>query len=137
MHNNKCSESFEDWIPTDRFSSINSNREPKNELLSENEIVRLEDENTELAHAVLLEESPLPRMFIPGKIIHLYTHRGGYKAAIVPRAFKELRRISMAGSMLNDHKAKSYYEALLECQSIRQAKVELPLWTGFSEEITW
>jgi hypothetical protein len=76
-------------------------------------------------------------MYIPGKIVHLYTHRGGYRAAVVPRAFKELRRISMAGSMLNDHKSKSYYEALLECKSIRQAKFDLPPWTGFSEEMTW
>ena len=27
-----------------------------------------------------IEEMPLPRMFIPGKIVHIYTHRGGYKA---------------------------------------------------------
>jgi hypothetical protein len=27
--------------------------------------------------AVLLEETPLPRMFIPGNIVHIYTHRGG------------------------------------------------------------
>lgn len=85
---------------------------------------------------VLLEEAPLPRMFIPGKIVHIYTHRGAYKAAIVPKAFRELRRISMAGSMLNDHMSKSYYEALLECRSVRAAKSPLPSWTGFSEEMT-
>lgn len=28
----------------------------------------------------MLEEMPLPRMYIPGKIVHIYTHRGGYKA---------------------------------------------------------
>ena len=27
--------------------------------------------------AVLLDETPLPRMFIPGNIVHIYTHRGG------------------------------------------------------------
>jgi hypothetical protein len=75
--------------------------------------------------------------FIPGKIVHIYTHRGGYKASFVPRAFRELRRISLAGSMLNDHMAKSYYEALLECKSIRSASQDLPDWTGFSEENTW
>ena len=51
----------------------------------------------------VLEELPLPRMFIPGKIVHIYTHRGGYKAAFVPRKFRSLRRISMAGNMLSDH----------------------------------
>lgn len=86
--------------------------------------------------AVLLEETPLPRMFIPGKIIHIYTHRGGYKAAFVPRAFRELRRISLAGNMINDHTAKSYFEALLECKSIRRANEECPEWTGYNEETT-
>ena len=86
--------------------------------------------------AVLLDEIPLPRMFIPGKIVHIYTHRGGYKATFVPRAFRELRRISLAGNMINDHTSKWYYEALLEYRSIRNADGELPEWTGFREETT-
>ena len=28
----------------------------------------------------ILEETPLPRMYIPGRIVHIYSHRGGYKA---------------------------------------------------------
>jgi len=95
-----------------------------------------ENFNSESSPAVLLKETPLPRMFVPGKIVHIYTHRGGYKLAHVPRAFRELRRISLAGNMLNDHMSKSYYEALLECKSIRRAKEGLPQWTGFHEEET-
>ena len=33
---------------------------------------------------VVLDEIPLPHMFVPGKIAHVYTHDGGYKAAYVP-----------------------------------------------------
>lgn len=84
----------------------------------------------------MLEELPLPRMFIPGKIIHIYTHRGGYKAAFVPRKFRSLRRISMAGNMLGDHMSKSYYEGLLEVKAIRAAKEDLPAWVGFAEDST-
>jgi hypothetical protein len=70
------------------------------------------------AHPQILEEMPLPRMYIPGRIVHIYSHRGGYKAgnyikrsfdscfyvpykffflppAFVPRKFRSLRRISM------------------------------------------
>lgn len=61
----------------------------------------------------------------------------GYKLAQVPKAFRELRRISLAGNMLSDHMSKSYYEALLECKSIRRAPQQLPRWTGFDEESTW
>eukprot|EP00978_Attheya_sp_CCMP212_P023827 scaffold73827_cov52-Attheya_sp.AAC.1 len=86
--------------------------------------------------AVVLEEAPLPRMFLPGKIVHIYTHRGGYKATYVPRAFRELRRISLAGNMLNDHISKAYYEGLLEVQSVRKAAETLPHWTGFAEDST-
>ena len=57
--------------------------------------------------------------------------------AQVPRAFRELRRISLAGNMLSDHMSKSYYEALLECKSIRRAVNDLPKWTGFNEDKTW
>merc|ERR1719329_1215427 len=78
----------------------------------------------------------LPRMFIPGKIVHIYTHNGGYKAACVPRTFRELRRVSLAGNMLSDHTCKSYYEAMLEVRSIRKASKKLPKWTSFGEDST-
>lgn len=84
----------------------------------------------------ILEEMPLPRMFIPGKIVHIYTHRGGYKAAFVPRKFRQLRRISLAGNMLSDHMANAYYASLLEVKAIRSAKVDLPSWVGFAEDCT-
>ena len=94
------------------------------------------EEDDEPSSAVLLEETPLPRMFLPGNIIHVYTNRGGYKAAFVPKAFRELRRISLAGNMLSDHSCKAYYEALLEVKSIRQAQEGLPRWTAFDEDDT-
>lgn len=84
--------------------------------------------------AVLLEETPLPRMFAPGRIIHIYSHRGVYRCTYVPRAFRELRRISMAGNMLVDHKANPYYEALRELISVRQAPEYPPRWTAFDED---
>ena len=97
-------------------------------------------ENTgdnETPEAVVLEETPLPRMFLPGKIVHLFAHRGVYKAAYAPRDFRELRRISLAGNMLSDHKCKSYYEALLEVRTARRATEAPPVWTAFDEDDTW
>ena len=95
-----------------------------------------DDDNNDTAPAVVLEETPLPRMFIPGKIVHIYTHRGAYKATEVPCKFRELRHISLAGNMLSDHLARQYYEALLEVRSVRRARARLPEWTGFGEEST-
>jgi len=93
------------------------------------------DEENDLT-AVVLDESPLPRMFLPGKIIHIYSHRGVYKAAYVPRTFTELRRISLAGNMLSNHKTKSYFESLLEVQTTRFASESPPRWTAYDEDDT-
>jgi hypothetical protein len=87
--------------------------------------------------AVVLEETTLPKMFVPGKIIHIYSHRGVYKATQVPRTFRELRRISMAGNMLANHTTKAYYEGLLEVQTARTAPEGPPRWTTFDEDDTW
>jgi hypothetical protein len=87
--------------------------------------------------AVILEDSPLPRLYLPGRIAHVYSHRGVYKAAYVPRTFLEIRRISLAGNMLSDHKSEAYYKGLLEVRSVRQATEDPPRWTAFDEDNTW
>lgn len=101
-------------------------------FLSATDLEEVDDQSA----AVMLDETPLPRMFLPGKIVHIYTHRGGYRAAFVPRTFRELRRISMAGNMLNDHTCKEYFEALKEVKSVRTAQEGLPQWTAFDEDDT-
>jgi hypothetical protein len=60
-----------------------------------------------------------------------------YRAAHVPRGFRELRRISLAGNMLSDHTCKAYYEALLETHTVRVAGETPPRWTAFDEDDTW
>ena len=92
----------------------------------------VDDDN--IVSAIVVEENPLPRMFIPGKVIHIYSHRGVYKAAYVPRTFRELRRISLAGNMLTNHTTKSYFEGLLEVQTARAAPEAPPTWTAFDEK---
>lgn len=86
--------------------------------------------------AVVLEEIPLPRMFVPGKIVHVYSHRGVFRATRVPKDFRELRRLSLAGNMLTDHCVASYYEALLEVRSVRNAVELPPKWTAYDEDDT-
>eukprot|EP00529_Nitzschia_sp_RCC80_P000277 CAMPEP_0113443416 /NCGR_PEP_ID=MMETSP0014_2-20120614/2128_1 /TAXON_ID=2857 /ORGANISM="Nitzschia sp." /LENGTH=863 /DNA_ID=CAMNT_0000334373 /DNA_START=1 /DNA_END=2592 /DNA_ORIENTATION=- /assembly_acc=CAM_ASM_000159 len=86
--------------------------------------------------AVVLDENPLPRMFVPGNVVHIYSHRGVYKAAYVPRTFRELRKISMAGNMLSNHTTKAYFEGLLEVQTARAAPEAPPRWSAFDEDDT-
>ena len=122
----------DDWAPFDEppmESDINT--EPSTTVENDTDVPEDDDSSPQI-----LEELPLPRMFIPGKIVHIYTHCGGYKAAFVPRKFRSLRRISMAGNMLTDHMARAYYEGLLEVKAIRAAKQDLPKWVGFADDST-
>jgi hypothetical protein len=128
----------DDWVPFDEPPIEESNSAHRKELTVDND----EDDNQQScaerdSSPQILEEFPLPRMFVPGKIVHIYTNCGGYKAAYVPRKFKSLRRISMAGNCLTDHMSKSYYESLLEVKTIRSAKFDLPKWVGFDQDCTW
>ena len=122
------------WVPYDERAESGLSGSQTGLASIDSEPDSLEEEGG--PSAVLLEETPLPRMFLPGKIVHIYTHRGGYKAAFVPRAFRELRRISLAGNMLSDHTTQAYYEALLEVRSVRSAPEGLPRWTAFDEDDT-
>lgn len=70
----------------------------------ETELMTPSDEDS--AGPVVVEETPLPKMYVPGRVVHIYSHRGVYRASYVPRNFRDLRRISMAGNMLSDHKVR-------------------------------
>lgn len=114
--------------------SFDSSPQKKNELLEHPDELDKATEND--PSAVFLEETKLHKMFIPGKVLHIYSHRGVYKIAQVPRTFRELRRISLAGNMLSNHASKPYYEALLEVQTAREAPEQPPRWTAFDEDNT-
>ena len=135
-----CDKSLGSWVPFDEDVPFDEPQPSKpTGTKKESQTVQSNEspeDSSPSANPIFLEETPLPRMFIPGKIVHIYTHRGAYKATQVPKAFRELRRISLAGNMLNDHMSKNYYEALLECKSVRHARKSLPEWTGFSEAMT-
>jgi hypothetical protein len=89
---------------------------------------------------LVLGETPLPKMYVPGRIIHIYSDNGAYKATFVPRSFKAIRRISLAGNMLTDHTARAYYESLLEVKSVGEASasgVVFPRWASYEESSAW
>lgn len=89
---------------------------------------------------LVLGETPLPNMYVPGRIIHIYSDNGAYKATFVPRNFKALRRISLAGNMLTDHTARAYYESLLEVKNVSEASasgVIFPRWASYEERSAW
>eukprot|EP01041_Mallomonas_annulata_P006796 gene6796-13763_t len=81
---------------------------------------------------VHVAERPLAHVWLPGRVLHIYAHRGLYKISAVPRTFVSLRRIEVQGNIFDNHKSRAIMEALLEVRSVRRASKEAPMWTPFS-----
>ena len=69
------------------------------------------DDADDLIHVT---DGKLADVWLPGRVLHLYTHRGLFQPSFVSRTFPGLRRIEVQGNIFEDHKAKSIFEALLE-----------------------
>eukprot|EP00903_Cladosiphon_okamuranus_P008039 g7754.t1 len=96
----------------------------------------LGSEEEEEEEAEVVEELPLPELYVPGRIVHIYSQRGVYRATEVPRDHDTLRTIPMYGNMLQDHASLSYFDALEEIAAVREAEAKgefMPEWAPFSE----
>lgn len=56
----------------------------------------------------------IPSLWLPGRVLHLYSHAGRYKAAKVSRALPTLRKIEIQGNIFTDHASQTIFDALLE-----------------------
>ncbi|CAM9340264.1 unnamed protein product [Laminaria digitata] len=86
--------------------------------------------------AEVVEELPLPELYVPGRIVHIYSQRGVYRAAEIPRDHDCLRTIPMYGNMLADHASLAYFDALQEIAAVRMAEANgevMPDWVPFSD----
>jgi hypothetical protein len=81
---------------------------------------------------VIVEEETLTQLWIPGRIIHIYRHRGRYCASEVSRDFSELRTIAMQGNIFDDHRCETIFNALLEVRAVRRASMAAPAWVPFN-----
>ncbi|CBJ27220.1 Zinc finger FYVE domain-containing protein [Ectocarpus siliculosus] len=91
---------------------------------------------SEEEEAEVVEELPLPELYVPGRIVHIYSQRGVYRATEVPRDHDTLRTIPMYGNMLADHASIAYFDALEEIAAVRTAEAKgefMPDWVPFSE----
>lgn len=49
---------------------------------------------------VVVEQEVLPELWVPGRIIHLFLHKGQYHASEVSRNFPDIRRIEVQGMLV-------------------------------------
>jgi hypothetical protein len=82
---------------------------------------------------VFVEDVNLPELYPPGRLVHIYSYRGVFKACMPQRDFPDLRRISLQGNLLRDHDPKAYFTALCEVIDVRRAPATPPTWEGFKD----
>jgi hypothetical protein len=82
---------------------------------------------------VIVEEDEIKDLYLPGKIYHIYSHRGQYKAVeVCGKSFDTLRRIEVQGNIFSDHDAMNIFNALLEVRAVRNSASLPPVWESFS-----
>lgn len=62
----------------------------------------------------IIPEEKIPDLWLPGRLMHLYSYRGQYRVSAVGADFPSLRRIEVQGNMFNDHMSSEIFDALLE-----------------------
>ena len=77
-----------------------------------------EDEKEEVEGPVLVEDEErgewIPSLWLPGRVMHIYSHTGRYKIAEVSRDLPTLRKIEVQGNIFTDHVGQTIFDALLE-----------------------
>ncbi|CAM9160256.1 unnamed protein product, partial [Ectocarpus fasciculatus] len=89
------------------------------------------NEHGDSDRAVIIGDTVVAKLHVPGRVFHIYSHRGVYRISEVPKTFPSLNRIEIQGDIFNDHRSSSVYDALLEVRSVRAAKCTPPPWTPF------
>ncbi|KAJ8613406.1 hypothetical protein CTAYLR_002258, partial [Chrysophaeum taylorii] len=73
----------------------------------------------------------LPELFVPGRVVHIYSWRGTYEAAIVDRGCEALADIAVSANMISDHSIQSHFDAITEVLDVRRAPENPPPWQPF------
>lgn len=79
----------------------------------------VDDDRDECSDAAVVVEDTergewIPSLWLPGRILHIYSHLGQYRVAKVPRSLPTLRKIEIQGNIFTDHVSQTIFDALLE-----------------------
>lgn len=90
------------------------------------------EEDVEDSEVVFVGEDAVVELWLPGRVVHIYAHRGQYLACVVPPSFPSLRRIQVQGNVFSDHTCKSLFDALLEVRAVRGCfPLQPPAWSPY------
>lgn len=88
----------------------------------------VDDDRDECSDAAVVVEDTergewIPSLWLPGRILHIYSHLGQYRVAKVPRSLPTLRKIEIQGNIFTDHVSQTIFDALLE---VRLHWIDIP-----------
>ena len=72
--------------------------------------------------------SSIPHFVIPGRIVHVYRHRGIFRAATVNHEWIGLRRIETNSNTIEHHSLSSIMSSIREVCEVRKSAVQPPQW---------
>ncbi|KAJ1452198.1 hypothetical protein M885DRAFT_620160 [Pelagophyceae sp. CCMP2097] len=76
-------------------------------------------------------DDALPELFVPGRVVLLYSWRGVYEAAVVAPDCQDLAEIAVSANMIADHSIQAYLDAVTEVAAARNAPKAPPPWQPF------
>ena len=139
-------------LPTNSFpEKMIENNNPEESSKHENNLVKKpfdEDTATTEGNLISLEKSnkqksssSSSKLYLPGRILHIYFYRGQYLAAYVLPSFESLQKIEIQEHSLSDHKCSAIMNALLEIRLTNKSMASNsfltapPKWIGFDESV--
>jgi hypothetical protein len=75
------------------------------------------------------------KTWIPGRILHLYLHRGQYQTQYATRTFPSFQKIELSEHIITDHQPSNIMNALLEARAALRSVSSPPQWTKFDTSI--
>jgi hypothetical protein len=105
---------------TDTSNSCHENRSDDSKSRNERDQSQAVDGDRDECSdaAVVVEDTErgewIPSLWLPGRILHIYSHLGQYRVAKVPRSLRTLRKIEIQGNIFTDHVSQTIFDALLE-----------------------
>eukprot|EP01134_Creolimax_fragrantissima_P002590 CFRG2590T1 len=75
---------------------------------------------------------PIPSLFSAGKLIHIYHHRGMFKAVRIPVDHPTMMRVELYSNMMTDHNSSNYYRVLHNLHLYGTPSVP-PMWSTYED----
>lgn len=122
------------WAPNQRTRPVNLVRGDGQNDGSKDPVDPSELLSKPWPSSALPSENTNSRLYIPGRIVHSYQHRGTVRAALVDHNLSSFQRIQAFDNMIEDHRIENLAESLRGVIAARNAPEQPPAWESIADE---